>query len=114
MVGILFILQLMEWLHPHDPLDGSYLVVTGKDKKDFLTAKEIQEVRNDCRLEALLVVLSACQTGLGQEHEAGTMGLARAFQIAGAGQVLMSLWNIDDSQTAILMQFFMEELKKTR
>ena len=97
---------------PNDPLDESYLIVTGKDKKDFLTPREIQEVRNDCRLEALLVVLSACQTGLGQEHEAGTIGLARAFHIAGAGQVLMSLWNIDDSQTAILMQFFMEELKK--
>lgn len=96
---------------PTDPLVGSYLVVTGKDKADFLTAKEIQEIRNNCRLEALLVVLSACQTGLGQEHEAGTIGLARAFQIAGAGQVLMSLWNIDDSQTSVLMQFFMEELK---
>lgn len=96
---------------PLDPLNGSYLVLTGNEKKDFLTARDIQKLRNKCVLEAQLVVLSACQTGLGQEHGAGTIGLARAFQIAGAGQVLMSLWSVDDSQTSLLMKFFMEELK---
>ena len=61
-------------------------------------------------LNAKLVVLSACQTGLGKSHEGGTIGLARAFQIAGAHHVLMSLWNIDDKETATLMKFFFDEL----
>ncbi len=57
-----------------------------------------------------LVVLSACQTGLGQTHDAGTIGLARAFQIAGTNEVVMSLWNVDDAATASLMNDFMKHL----
>ncbi|RYY65075.1 MAG: CHAT domain-containing protein [Chitinophagaceae bacterium] len=49
---------------------------------------------------------SACETGLGKAHAGGTIGLARAFEIAGARNVLMSLWEISDGQTPELMALF--------
>ena len=66
------------------------------------TARQVQSDE----ISAQLVVLSACQTGLGQSHDAGVIGLARAFQLAGAQQVLMSLWSIEDAATVRLMKEF--------
>jgi CHAT domain-containing protein len=93
------------------PLDNSFLVVA-EDKKDtsFYTMKEIMNQRNTCLLKANLVVLSACQTGLGKAHEGGIIGISRAFQIAGANHVVMSLWSINDAETAKLMVLFFNEL----
>lgn len=94
-----------------NPMDNSFLVLADDNSdKPYLTSREIQNIRKECKLKADLVVLSACQTGLGKAHEGGTIGLARAFQIAGANHVLMSLWNIDDKETATLMKFFFDEL----
>ncbi|OWU86661.1 hypothetical protein ATO6_07760 [Oceanicola sp. 22II-s10i] len=83
----------------YDFLMGSFLALAD----GRLTARAVQDTR--MALPAL-VVLSACQTGLGTAHAAGTMGLARAFAIAGAGAVVMSLWNVDDRATADLMTRF--------
>tara|TARA_R110001606_G_C15324553_1_gene644949 strand:+ start:137 stop:1468 length:1332 start_codon:yes stop_codon:yes gene_type:complete len=94
-----------------NPMDNSFLVLAeDNSEKPFITSREIQNIRKKCKLKADLVVLSACQTGLGKSHEGGTIGLARAFQIAGANHVLMSLWNIDDKETATFMKFFFDEL----
>ena len=95
-----------------NPMENSFLVLANsEDSASYLTLSEIMNLRYNCMLSADLVVLSACQTGLGKTHEGGIIGLARAFQIAGANHVLMSLWNISDSETAILMKLFFDELK---
>ncbi|WP_019487069.1 MULTISPECIES: CHAT domain-containing protein [Kamptonema] len=58
-------------------------------------------------LPAELVVLSACQTGQGQEVKGeGIIGLTRGFMYAGAARVLVSLWKVDDQATAELMKRF--------
>jgi tetratricopeptide (TPR) repeat protein len=59
------------------------------------------------RLTAELVVLSACQTGLGNLKQAeGTVGLQRAFLAKGARSVLVSLWSVSDEATELLMKRF--------
>lgn len=58
--------------------------------------------------------LSACKSGLGQAHDGGVIGLARAFQVAGAAQVAISLWSVDDQATEALMGVFVEGLTAGR
>jgi CHAT domain-containing protein len=86
-----------------EPLDGSFLALTGSR----LTPRDIQVLKLE---RGPTVVLSACQTGLGQSMNGGVVGLARAFQIAGAANTVMSLWDIDDEATGFLMQTFYKEL----
>ncbi len=58
-------------------------------------------------LPADLVVLSACQTGLGKEVRGeGLIGLTRGFMYAGAARVVVSLWSVDDEATALLITEF--------
>ena len=70
------------------------------------------EIFERVRLDADLVVLSACETALGQELGGeGLIGLTRAFQYAGARSVAATLWSVDDEATAELMVRFHRHLR---
>jgi CHAT domain-containing protein len=75
----------------------------------ILTALEISKLN----IGAKLVVLSACETALGeQRNEEGVFGLQRAFKLAGAEFLMMTLWKIPDKQTFEMMQIFYSTLAK--
>ncbi|WP_375577998.1 CHAT domain-containing tetratricopeptide repeat protein [Marivirga tractuosa] len=63
-------------------------------------------------INAELVVLSACETGLGKINRGeGVMGLGQAFAYSGADNLILSLWKVADESTSLLMQsFYQEEL----
>ncbi|GAB4092792.1 hypothetical protein GCM10028786_17190 [Flaviaesturariibacter terrae] len=94
------------------PMDKSFLVLSGDDP--FLTTREIQNQRLDPSNRAPeLVILSACQTGLGRSMEGGIAGsLARSFLLSGSFFVVQSLWSVDDAATAYLMSRFLFYLQQ--
>ncbi len=62
-------------------------------------------------LGAELAVLSACNTGIGAlQRGEGLQGISQAFMTAGTPSVIVSLWNVDDRSTALLMEHFYQEL----
>jgi len=64
------------------------------------------------RMPADMVVLSACETGLGELSQGeGLISLARAFSYAGAKSVVMTLWQVDDARSANLVQSFYQHLQ---
>ncbi len=79
----------------------------GRPLDGFLRVRDLTQAR----FNADLVVLSACQTGLGADLPGeGLVGLTQAFLVAGARRVLVSLWAVDDRATAVLMQAFYRAL----
>lgn len=85
----------------------SLLNQEGEPLNGFLRLHEIFNLN----LPAELIVLSACETGLGQEIRGeGLVGLTRGFMYAGAPRVLVSLWSVDDEATARLMVNFYQKM----
>ena len=90
-----------------DPADSGIILslvdAKGTPINGFLRLNEIFNLN----LPADLVVLSACETGLGKEIKGeGLVGLTRGFMYAGTPRVLVSLWQVDDQATAELMTRF--------
>lgn len=104
-----------------NPLMRSGIVFTGANN----VWKESEEGKEDGVLTAFevsnlylkgvqLVVLSACETGLGEiKGSEGVYGLQRAFKSAGVEQLVMSLWQVPDKETQEFMNHFYQELLKT-
>ena len=89
--------------NPDSPLMSSLHLVPGAGQDGRLTAIEVFSLP----IQAKLVTLSACQTGLGRLKRGDEIiGFNRAFLAAGAGGVLSSLWRVSDVATAMLMKRF--------
>ena len=96
----------------HPDLSGIVLSLVdeqGRPQNGFLRLYDIYNLK----LNADLVVLSACQTALGKEIKGeGLVGLTRGFMYAGAPRVVASFWRIDDRATADIMRRFYEAMLK--
>jgi CHAT domain-containing protein/tetratricopeptide (TPR) repeat protein len=96
----------------HPELSGVLLSMfdeRGRPQDGFLRAHEFYNLK----LSADLVVLSACQTGLGKEIRGeGLVGLTRGIMYAGAPRVVVSLWDVSDAATAELMTRFYRGMLK--
>jgi CHAT domain-containing protein len=94
----------------HPELSGivfSMVDENGKEQDGYVRLYEIYNLN----LPAELVVLSACQTGVGKQIRGeGLMALTRGFMYAGAARIVASLWKVDDSATAALMAQFYKEM----
>ena len=91
----------------YDPSSSGLWLAAEGGSPGFLAVEDIQRLR----LNAELVTLSACQTGLGRlERGEGMAGLTRAFLGAGARSVIVSLWPVNDRSTAQLMEAFYRAL----
>jgi CHAT domain-containing protein len=99
---------VVESAHPElTALALSLYDAQGRPQDGFLRLYEIYNLK----LQADLVVLSACETALGKDVRGeGLVGLARGFMHAGATRVVASLWKVDDQATSELMRIFYKEM----
>ncbi len=99
-----------------NPMVSAGLLLTGIDDKsededNILTAFEVSSLNLE---NTKVVILSACDTGLGAiEDGEGVYGLQRAFEVAGVRFVLMSMWKVDDEATQKLMTYLYSEFTLT-
>ncbi|MEL6675360.1 MAG: CHAT domain-containing tetratricopeptide repeat protein [Bacteroidota bacterium] len=94
-----------------NPMYSRILFTPGADSLED-GALEVAELFN-MQLQADMVVLSACETGVGEVYEAeGIISLARGFSYAGAQSIITSLWQVNDAATADLMGRFYSHLRQ--
>lgn len=96
------------------PTQSDYSFLAFAEQRDsldneFLYARDLYNLKLPCEL----VVLSACETGVGAfQHGEGIIGLSRGFFYAGARSLTTTLWSVDDSRTSALVEQFFAFLKK--
>lgn len=94
---------------PDKALNSGLLLAKDAQSDGFLTLGELYSMR----LNADLVTLSACETGLGKiSNGDDVVGLTRGFLYAGSNTIVASLWEVDDQATSFLMEEFYTDLKK--
>ena len=90
-----------------DPLSSGLYLAKDAKNDGVLTVGELYSMN----LDADLVTLSACETGLGKVANGDdVVGLTRGFLYAGSRSIVASLWSVDDQSTATLMKAFYENL----
>ena len=90
---------------------GSDTLTTLTGEDGVLTAAELANMN---LLETELVVMSACETGLGEANGMeGTMGLFRGLKLAGVEEVVQSFWGVPDAETKELMALFYGQLAQS-
>ncbi|WP_019616510.1 CHAT domain-containing protein [Psychromonas ossibalaenae] len=93
--------------NPQTPLSSGLLLAKDKSNDGILTVRELYELN----LNADLVTLSACETGLGKiANGDDVVGFTRGFLYAGTNSIISSLWKVDDQATSQLMQHFYANL----
>ena len=91
-------------------LSGANNSIKNKKGDGIITALELSGMDLS---HTELVVLSACETGVGKiEDGEGVAGINKAFMKAGAKYVVMSLWSVPEKSTGVLMKRFYENLQK--
>ncbi|MCG8463069.1 MAG: CHAT domain-containing protein [Holophagales bacterium] len=100
-------------LNERSPLDSAIALTLATPEADGENGLlQVWEIFEQVRIDADLVVLSACQTASGPYVDGeGLIGLARAFHYAGASSVLASSWKVEDRATADLMFRFYRNLR---
>jgi tetratricopeptide (TPR) repeat protein len=100
------------WLDPDYPeLSGIILSLIDEQGRSRNGVLQMHQIF-DLRLPAELVVISACETGIGKKIKGeGLNGLSRGFMYAGARRVIASLWKVNDGSTSELMNYFYGDLK---
>lgn len=85
---------------------GAIALAPSKNDDGFLTSSEILNLK----LNAELVILSACNTGRGKITGDGVIGLSRALITSGVPSIIVSLWSVPDTPTSVLMSEFYRQL----
>ncbi len=96
-----------------DDPSRSYIQFYEEKAVDPVTTRLALEEIYNLDLQASIVTLSACETGIGKEIKGkGVQSMANAFTYAGAASTVMSLWKVPDTETATIMTRFYENLHK--
>ena len=97
------------WVHPSDPLQSCLFFSKQGDSQEDGQMSLLEMLGQ--KIEADLVVLSACETGLGNELAGeGVLSLSHSFAKSGASSVIASLWQVDDRSSSRLMEAFYSHL----
>ena len=93
---------------------GSAKTLTDKsfDENMFDGVLSAAELSKQDFSQTELIVLSACQTGLGHLTDDGVYGILRGLKMAGANAMILTLWSVNDYSSSLLMRFFYEELER--
>ena len=121
--------DLEKYRYVHFSVHGSMrMELNGKEAQPYLILTQVnppksnvdgiltmEEVINNIKLNADLVVLSACETGIGEVLGGeGVMAMTRAFQLAGTASVLTSLWKVDEASTKQFMVKFYSYINEAK